>query len=93
MIGCDLKWAGLRHETPGLKIIPTPALVWSIESYYKQLFPSSVWNSYLSSLEGRPSLNSTGISIDQSLFMETQLGPGESALSCLLLKNNNQNIP
>ena len=42
------------------------------------------------SLEGWwfPSLNPTGgWSIDQSLFMETQLGPGESALCCLLLKN------
>ena len=30
MIGCDLKWASLRHETPGLKMSPTPALVESI---------------------------------------------------------------
>ena len=26
MIGCDLKWAGLRHETPGLKMSLTLAL-------------------------------------------------------------------
>ena len=40
--------------------------------------------SYLSSLEGRPSLNSGGLFVDQSLFMETQLGTGESGLSFLL---------
>lgn len=25
-IGCELKWAGLRNETPGLKISPTAAI-------------------------------------------------------------------
>ena len=27
IIGGELKWAALRHETPGLKISPTPAMV------------------------------------------------------------------
>ena len=46
------------------------------------LFSSSVWNPYLSSLEGRTSLKKGGWNIEWSLFMETQLVPGESALCC-----------
>ena len=28
IIACVLKWAGLGHETPGLKLSPTPAMAW-----------------------------------------------------------------
>ena len=42
----------------------------------------SVWNSYRSSPELRPSFGSGGWPIERSLFIETQLGPGESALAC-----------
>ena len=50
----------------------------------------SLWsliNPHLFSIDWFPSLNLTGWSIEWPLFMETQLGPGESALCCLLLKN------
>ena len=48
----------------------------------------SLWsliNPHLFSIDWFPSLNLTGTSIDRSLFMETQLGPGESALCCWTL--------
>ena len=50
----------------------------------------SLWsliNPHLFSIDWFPSLNLTGWSIEWSLFMETQLGPGESALCCWTLKN------
>ena len=58
--------------------------VWSVESDHNQLVgcSTSVWNSHLSSLKGRRSFSSGGWTIERSLFKETQLGPGESALSC-----------
>jgi len=63
-------------------------------SYDRQSFiriepQRSVRNSYLSSLKGRSSWRVGGIPIDWSLFMETQLGPGGSALSCCPGLQNN----
>ena len=51
----------------------------------------SLINPHLFSIDWFPSLNSGGLSIEWSLFMETQLGPGESALCCwTLLENKKQ---
>ena len=44
---------------------------------------------YLGSVDWFPSPNLTGVAIEWSLFMETQLGPGEAALSsCAGLEHN-----
>ena len=45
----------------------------------------SLINPHLFSIDWFPSLKITGWSIEWSLFMETQLGPGESALCCWIL--------
>ena len=49
------------------------------------VFLYSLINSYLFSLGWFPSSNLRGGSIDWWLFTETQLGPGESAVSCWTL--------
>ena len=49
------------------------------------VFLEWVINPHLFSIDWFPSLNLTGWFIDWSLFMETQLGLGESALSCWTL--------
>ena len=45
-------------------------------------------NPHLFSIDWFPSFNSAGWFIEWSLFMETQLGPGESALCCWTLSEN-----
>ena len=47
-------------------------------------------SSYLCSVEKSPSLNCNGWLIDQSLFMDTQLGTGEAGLSCLIGLQHNR---
>ena len=55
------------------------------------MFSLSVSESYLSSSELWPSFGSGGWPIEPSIFKETQLGPGESALCCCSgLQHNTQ---
>jgi len=47
IVSRELKWAGLRHETPGLKMSPNPALPLILEENFKcylEAFASEPFN-------------------------------------------------
>ena len=82
----------IRVSNPGFKIrvfllrksLLPPHSVSASSSWFISIRQSFVMST-TPPLEGRPSLNLGSLFIDRSLFMETQLGPGESALSCWTL--------